>query len=163
MFKRRITRGIAALDLCLVLSLCAATYVRYNEYQHRQRYQVAVGKITRSELVASTDQHSGRLKTTYRAAIAYEYSVDGRQFQGARIRWMELFQERASRAKADVQRYRRGSLVPVHYDPDRPGQAFLELDYTGAFIALASALAAVSVGLSLLSTALSRGKRRPRP
>lgn len=165
MFKHRIMKGIAAIDLCLVLSLGAAVYVRYNEHQHLRRYKTVIGKITRSEVVASTTQRDGRPTTSYRAAIRYEYGVDGRQLHGARVRWNDLFQIgwSASRAKADVQRYRRGSLVPVHYDPDRPSQAFLDLDYTNDFIVLTIALAVVSFAIGLLSRAIGRARERPRP
>lgn len=160
MWNSRIALGLVLLDLSLIACLGAAAYVRCAERRHLHHYKAVVGKIAQSKVVESSYERDGRLESVHRAVIAYEYSVDGRWLRGSRVRWFDLFDRGAAQARGDVQRYRSGSLVPVYYDPDQPGQAVLELEYTNGFIAPAIALAAVNLCVSLVLRALGFTRAR---
>lgn len=83
------------------------------------------GRIIASR-VARIKQRGGG-KETYTADITYEYSLDGRTFEGERV-WFgdDYSASDASAFRAAVGRYPVGSAVKVHYDPAEPSESVLE-------------------------------------
>jgi hypothetical protein len=67
----------------------------------------------------------------YRPVIEYTYQVDGQTYQGSRYKnsypgeWAHPDQ---TRVQALVEEYFEGKPVQVHYLPEDPGQAYLELE-----------------------------------
>lgn len=83
------------------------------------------GWITASRVERVKQRGEG--KETYTADITYEYSVDGRNFEGDRV-WFgdDYSASDASAFRAAVGRYPVGSAVKVHYDPAEPAESVLE-------------------------------------
>lgn len=69
-------------------------------------------------------RHEG--KQVYRPVVRYRYEVGGERFEGSRIQWAATAGYRKyTRARRMLDRYRSGSTIKVHYDPQRPGVAVL--------------------------------------
>lgn len=62
----------------------------------------------------------------YGVRIAYRYEVDGRSFQGDRLRFGFVDFDRSSSQRAAVERYAPGSRVEVAVHPSDPKLATLE-------------------------------------
>ena len=58
--------------------------------------------------------------------IAYRYDVDGRSYEGTRIRFGIVEFNRPSSARKLTDRYRAGAVVPVLYDPRSPSRSVIE-------------------------------------
>lgn len=83
-----------------------------------------------------------RTKSTYRSALRYEYAIDGRTFQGYRIK-ADDYGGSASRAYDAVNRYPVGAEVTVYYDPADPSQAVLEQGADGTAVYLFGGIGAL--------------------
>lgn len=81
------------------------------------------GTITRSELAKSRDSDGN---TMYSANVNYDYIVDGKQYDGSSIRVVDGTTSVKSGVKKTVRKYKEGSSVTVHYDPEFPNTAVLE-------------------------------------
>jgi hypothetical protein len=87
----------------------------------------------------------------YRPVVRYRYEVGGERYEGNLIQWSAVVEFRKySRARAMLDKYRSGSPVAVHYDPERPAIAVLQPDSTSgvrpiAVIAPTAALYAMFV------------------
>ena len=75
------------------------------------------GTITKVEVVTDHDSENG---TTYTVAVSYDYIVNGVRLMGNRIGFNERWYDRKEQAKAEVERYRVNTSVPVYYDPENP-------------------------------------------
>lgn len=86
-------------------------------------WPVAEGRIMKSQLARSRDKGT----TMYSADVAYEYTVDGRRFEGDAI-WMGdgYRSSDAAEFRRAVDRYPVGRVVQVHYDPAAPDSSVLE-------------------------------------
>ncbi len=71
---------------------------------------------------------SGSESTIYHLDIKYEYEVDSKKYTGTRLSF-ERPSEEHSDWSAKALKYRSGSKVTVHYNPDKPSEAVLELEY----------------------------------
>ncbi len=88
-----------------------------------ERWPVADAVIVESSVSARRD--GGRQR--FLPVLSYRYDVDGQRFEGSRITWSTGRGFRKyTRARRQLDRYRPGSTVKVHYDPARPGSAVLE-------------------------------------
>ena len=96
-------------------------------------WPTAKGTILTSDVNKSTHRgttnvgNSGgsQTVTSYKAAISYEYSVNGELFFSDKVSFGETG-ESAARAYAKAKNYPPGQKVSVFYDPDNPGVAVLE-------------------------------------
>ena len=79
------------------------------------------------ENVDRTRDANGRMqtKTHYEPVVQYEYELDGRTYQGYRIKAGD-YGGTVNRAYEIVNRYPVGAQVPAYYDPDEASQAVLE-------------------------------------
>ena len=73
---------------------------------------------------SSTSQ--GRPKTTFHAAVRYEYVVDGANLVGERVAIGDDSARSSSGAREVVDLYPAGSNVAVSYDPANPARSVLE-------------------------------------
>ena len=83
------------------------------------------GRITASRV--ERVKRAGEGNATYTADITYEYSLDGRGFEGDRVWFGDNYSASdASAFRAAVARYPVGTAVKVHYDPAEPSESVLE-------------------------------------
>lgn len=115
------------------------------------------GEVISSEIVTN----GGRRTVKYRAAIQYEYSVNGRKYSSDKVTIMPTKGTR-DKAQRQVNKYPVGKTISVHYDPNEPEFAVLEPGRTG-YIYLPFILGAVfaTIGLCVLFAGI-RSLRRGR-
>ena len=65
-------------------------------------------------------------KQRYRAEVRYTFDVDGRSYQGSRIRLGDTTGNSESAQRSLIADYQLGANVAVYYDPDSPQQSVLE-------------------------------------
>jgi hypothetical protein len=123
------------------------------EVQASQSWQVAKGKILGSGVGTKTERTSrGRRYTVYSAAVAYEYTVDGKTLTGSQLGFGSD-QTYGFLAGSVAGRYKEGQEVPVYYDPADPKHAVLQRTVLfGSFIMGGVGLFVFYVGLRLLLT-----------
>ena len=96
-----------------------------------KRWPTVMGTILRGEVEAFTDldcdvETPSFRKRRYRPAIRYRYEVDGRSYIGDRITIGVTISSSLPRlAKRTLDRYPAGMKVPVHYNPEKPGESTL--------------------------------------
>ena len=85
-----------------------------------------LGKVTRSA-VRDKRYRAGRY-TAVKAVpeVAYRYDVEGRSYEGNRIRFGIVEFNLPSSARKLTDRYHEGAVVPVLYDPRYPGRSVIE-------------------------------------
>lgn len=86
------------------------------------RYAMTEGTILSSKVVQESDSDG----PTYRAAILYEYQVEGRRFESARVRVGQDIASDRKKAKAAVRDNPPGARRPVYYDPAEPSASVLQ-------------------------------------
>ena len=109
---------IIGAGLALILS---RTVLR--DGQASESWPTTTGTITTSEL---RTQRSGD-GYTYSPRVVYEYSVAGETYTSGRITVADGSSSRANGAQEKVAQYPLGTEVAVHYDPDLPTEALLEV------------------------------------
>jgi len=80
--------------------------------------------ITRAK-VQVDHSHFDKTRAINKAAVAYEFTVDGKTIHGDRI---SIGLAPAERVDETLKRYRVGAEVPVYYDPQNPRDCVLERD-----------------------------------
>jgi hypothetical protein len=115
------------------------------------------GAITHSMVDRSGRRHS-------RAVVIYRYKVNGREYEGRRIRaglWRmsdTLFRT----SQSVVDEYPVGTNLPVYYNPAAPDRGVLRVGVTGRDWAESLGLLAIVYGLTLFSLLDVIGRRRKR-
>ena len=102
----------------------------YRDGQVTESWPSTTGRILSSSVQNDVDtsrDSNGRMRTRtrYEPVVQYEYEIDGRTYQGYRIKAGD-YGGAAQRAYAVVNRYPVGAHVSVYHDPADPGQAVLE-------------------------------------
>jgi len=83
-------------------------------------WKSAYGLIIESRVVVTQSRDSGgRLVTSRSEKIIYEFELDGKMYQGNKVRFGFTF-------LADLEKYPRGAEVLVYYDPRDPKNSILE-------------------------------------
>lgn len=88
------------------------------------RWKEGRARITRAK-VQVDHSHFDKTRALNKAAVAYEFTVDGKTIQGDRI---SIGLAPAERVDQTLKRYRVGAEVPVYYDPENPRDCVLERD-----------------------------------
>jgi hypothetical protein len=123
---------IAALAFCLAGTSVHCGAAKVVQGRASAEWPAVEGQIVTSRIRKETSRGSGGY---YRAMIAYRYEVAGKAYEGDRLRFVadarrdlatdsESFGDRRE-AEYFLQRYARGSRVPVYYDPEDPARAVL--------------------------------------
>ncbi|CAN5242636.1 hypothetical protein BH09MYX1_BH09MYX1_43420 [soil metagenome] len=74
--------------------------------------------------------------TSYQPSVVYRYVVDGKSFDGTRVKLSPSSMSDPKRAKEFLDRYPFGAKVDVAYDPADPKSAYLESGTSGGAIFL---------------------------
>jgi hypothetical protein len=109
------TVGTAWMDVRAVRTLVRQTAAAW--------YPSTTGTVVRNERVAHAGNKGG---TYYTAKVGYAYAVDGRPYEGTRVRF-----DRDSVANAWADAHPVGSAVRVYYDPRRPWDCAVETGLVG--------------------------------
>jgi uncharacterized protein DUF3592 len=120
-------------------------------------WQTAAGTVLDTRLVSSSG--SGRNSgTRYSAHVAYMYNVGGQSFVGDKLSFGRLTRGSGyDDSQRLLQRYRRGTVVTIHYDPMRPERSVLEPGWTWGSVMMA----AMGTLFALLGLAIFRRLGRP--
>jgi hypothetical protein len=124
-------------------------------------YATTTGTITQSLLKVERGSESD----SYRPDVHYRYEVNGRTFEGSRIRYDSVGMGE-SHALATVSRYVWGQAVTVRYNPAAPDDAVLERGFEPANLLLVLFLMpfnAVALGFIAGTCAWLRSMRLGRP
>ena len=92
-------------------------------------WPTVAGTIISAELESYIDyDDDGDATTMYRPLIIYQYEVEGERYTNNRVKVQKFAatsMQRVSRKK--LEKYPVGGVVEIHYDPDNPNDAVLEI------------------------------------
>lgn len=106
------------------------------------------GKVTTSQLITDTDSDGVK---TYKAGIAYEYSIHGEMQKGVRVGFSDYGSSNISHAQSILTKYPIGAQVDIYYNPKSVQMAVLEpgVEFS-TFLAAGLGLLCVILGFLLL-------------
>ena len=118
--------NVFAFGLCVFPG--AAFIVLFSAYNWRRAIAAKSWPQTRGRVVAS------ETTTLYAPApvVRFRYTVDGEEYESDKIQFGRLSSWTGETAQGVAARYPVGAEVWVHYDPDDPGTAVLELGHDAA-------------------------------
>ena len=125
-----IAGGACAVILPLII-LGALGFFLYRRYQqgNAARASAQSWPSTAGIVLASSVQvrRSNRSRSEY-PVVVYQYEVNGKSYQGQRIKASDKFisVRISGEAQATVARYPAGARVTVYYDPNNPSESALE-------------------------------------
>lgn len=93
------------------------------------QWPTAQAKILSSkiELGRNKSSETGQTYHTYTPHVEYSYEVDDNAYTGKQITFRRFFfYNNRDDADAFSNRYPEGAIVPVYYNPAKPGEAILE-------------------------------------
>jgi hypothetical protein len=73
------------------------------------------------------DRERRQSATFYQARVRYQYKVDGNAYSSDKVRVNLRGQSQPDEPRELVARYPVNATVPVHYNPDNPAEAVLQL------------------------------------
>lgn len=143
------------MQFCLLAGLMFAgvivlAYVsKLREMRRARKWVKTAGRITKSQVraIKRTDS-DGASNFENEPLVAYEYTVNGKEYRGTRIN----FAERIGGADvgATLARYPVNQVVTVFYNPNNPKQAVLERDFPRIVHAAVAIVIAVILGAAIL-------------
>lgn len=80
------------------------------------------GQITKSQIGKKRDDGS----TYYFPEVSFKYAVDGKNYNGSKVRTIQTNTTSSRGVKKTIGRYPVNSPVTVHYDPELPDVSVLE-------------------------------------
>ncbi|MFP2926968.1 DUF3592 domain-containing protein [Pyxidicoccus sp. 3LG] len=148
--------SLAFLLVWSLIVLLADGFILYGIMQglRATTWPEAMGTITHSSVSTSR----GSKSTTYKLAVRYSYSVDGRLHEGDRHRFSGWSSSSSGAAEALVRRYPVGSSVTVFHAPDAT-DSVLERGITGGDLFLLLFLLPFNLVMVGLSLDALRGRR----
>ena len=116
-------------------------------------WPTATGTVTRSQV----EKTPVGAKTRYDAHIEYDYTVEGRTYRSARVRVRGTSSKNGWDINGLAARYPTQARVTVYYDPDRPGDSYLEAgaDFFTYVVVVVPALTALLFGYATIRLAYS--------
>jgi hypothetical protein len=113
----------------IFLTMIVIASVQWIRVASARRWPVVQGSVLESRVAESRDSHGAWF---YRPIITYRYEAVGHTYTNNVIAFgsrslSEGGANAKKRAHETVARYPVGSLLPVHYHPQRPDQAVLEI------------------------------------
>ncbi|MBN1546207.1 MAG: DUF3137 domain-containing protein [Syntrophaceae bacterium] len=115
----------AVIFVAMGIMIALSAYSAYKTRVQSKTWPTVEGNIIRSEIeqYAGAGGEGTNAETTVQeyAKIAYQYLVDGRQYESDKI----SFSSSSKNAGQLVSRYPKGKTVRVYYNPDKPKQAVL--------------------------------------
>jgi hypothetical protein len=122
-------------SIALLLAAVFLYYWRvrtYNKAAVRAKFPTVTGSVVssvvREEVHEDNDKETGYSRSVrYVPVIRYSYSVGGSPYENDRYAVLDQpGSSNSSIAQAIVDRYPKGTAVTVHYNPDSPGDSFLD-------------------------------------
>jgi hypothetical protein len=129
----------------------------------RQAAAASRWPVTTGRIVSSTVEHyrtrvggarSGTLTTFYEPVVEYSYRVNGREYHSTQLSFGGRVAGSEELAQAKAAQYPANTELVVHYDPDAPSNAVLDLKVAYATPLLVIAL--VFFGLALFFSGVFR-------
>lgn len=123
------------------LLILASSWSYQRQAKATVQWPVVIGRIASSEVESFRERvgsaRSGTRTTLYKAVIEYVYVVDGLEYHASRIAIGPYVATGSqARAAAQVAKYPVESAVEVHYDPQNPANAVLDVAYRQQWLAL---------------------------
>ncbi|MBM90132.1 MAG: hypothetical protein CMJ35_00765 [Phycisphaerae bacterium] len=119
----------------------------YKILDARERYLSVPGVVVQSRVDARTDSDG----TTYTPLVEYEFEVDGQSYRSDQHSMFVFGTSMRKDAQRVIDRYPVGKDIEVHYDPDDPSEAVLDLsDRAIPYVLLLFLTPFHCVGLGLL-------------
>lgn len=128
--EKAVLPGVAFFTLAGVMVL-AMLWASRRQVAEASRWPQTAGRV-----VSSTVEHyrqrvggarTGDLVTFYEAVVEYSYSVDGREYHSTRLSFGGKAAGAQALAEAQAAQYPAGSQVMVHYDPNNPANAVVDV------------------------------------
>jgi hypothetical protein len=151
--------------LFFALGALLLMFIQWSSYREARRavsWPVTPGRVVASRVESYTTSvggRSGNRVTLFQPVVEYAYIVKDREFHSTQLRFGARESTGRDLAEARAARYPAGSEVPVHYDPQNPSNAVLDVKV--AFGALGWALAVLFIGLAVYFSAVLRGASSP--
>ncbi len=128
------------------------------------RWPKAPGTVTSSRYESETGTSRDAdgydvTSTTYLPVVAYQYTVQGREYPGTKVARVVEWTGDARRVKECIDRYPAGARIEVFYDPADPTTAYLETRRSGGavfLVAFGGFFALMGFGIVGLVVATSR-------
>ncbi len=121
--------AITALPFVIIVLIFVIIILRARKQTRAsQSWSTASGRVLAAynERRTTTDSN-GSSGTAYYPVVHYEYSVNGRRYEGNRIRFgMEMGRGSPKWGQSIVDSYPTGGLIPVYYDPADPSKSVLD-------------------------------------
>lgn len=142
--RRRGAGIIAGILLAMGVAGIIGGHLSYRNAIASPNWPTTDGLVTESRVVGIG---GGRAGSGMRARVRYAYDVGGFRYNGRRITYLRERGDRSEEhVRKQVKRYPVGSVVRVHYRPDRPNIAVLEPGGGRYPVAASMALAVVFLG-----------------
>jgi hypothetical protein len=154
-------QGLGVTLLVLGGAALASAVYQWRRADHAQSWPSVPGVVRHSSVKKGRSMFNmsrsgmGKGAVTYRAQVIYAYRVDGKPFEGRRVRFGAPKRDRIKSPLQDVvTRYPMNQPVQVHHNPGRPADAVLELGLD-PFWRKTLGFGVVAVGLGLAIGAVS--------
>lgn len=155
-------RGMSTLlSLSIVGLIFAAGIGSATWFVYRHQAEITAWPTTQAVILSSEMRHTTaetadrRYQLAWQPFVEYQYKANGKTFVGHRIS-TKLYSEFArsvdtspsAKLRGVLARYPVGAQVAVHFNPEHPDFAVIEIDRLGTllFASVAAACAALSVG-----------------
>ncbi len=121
---------VGALCLLIGLGSLGFGWVSYQADQAAKQWPVVEGQITEASVRESTSRDSGGYeKHHFTPEVVYEFQVEGESYTSNRLTpSFQTSYSDATEAQAVLATYPKGLRVEVHYDPQDPNQAALDVE-----------------------------------
>lgn len=93
--------------------------------------------------------------------LRYTYEVDGKAYDGRRLRFGSDSHDERSDAQKEQLRFPKGKKVPVYYHSEKPGRSVLVRGTSGNWGQLIGLSICLLVGLTVLFLAMRSTMRKP--
>jgi hypothetical protein len=148
--------GMVVLGLLWSAGFAWAHFRAAGKAKAAESWPSAMGSIHGCTIVEeeSTDRE-GHSTTWYRPAVAYSYSVGGREYRSERLRFGNYRSSSRKKAEAMLAPYSPGGTPPVRYNPERPDECVLETTKPGPVYLVMAVFGLVFVGMGLFWNSLA--------
>lgn len=144
-------RGGIAITVGLILILwCAYLWTAWTRASH---WKSVPGTLVSADLRTVHHRDSeGHDSTSYKVDVRYRYTVNGRNYLGARYStasWNSHMGSELAQVNAVQQQQAEKGSIPVYYDSHKPGESALDVRVSPlAFLGLNIGLVILSLGLA---------------
>lgn len=160
--------GVGGIATLIGLGGVLITVWNINQDRASESWPEVTGTILMSRIGSSTTSSSpgGANKTSssdtdYSVELRYRYEVEGRGYEGHRLRFASNSYDSRSDAEKEQRQFPKGKKVPVYYHPEKPGRSVLVRGTRGNWGQLIGLSICLLGGLTLLFFAIRSTMRKP--